>query len=196
MDRGAAISDRGYRAVLFALSALLALLTCASAAQADELVTFPSASGVGIRGYLTTPPGRGPFPAVVLLHSCLGLPANRQAIGAEVAHWGYVALFVDDFGPRGLKETCAVDFPDGPPDAYGALAYSRRPLRRRSVADRRGRLLAGRRHRARDRRGAGRPRRRRPRIQGRRGVLSPLRQSVGRAACGSRPSSWSARSIR
>src|SRR5271166_3066508 len=70
MDRGAAISDRGYSAVLFALS-LLALLSCAPAAQADELVTFASASGVGIRGYLTTPAGRGPFPAVVLLHSCL-----------------------------------------------------------------------------------------------------------------------------
>src|SRR5271165_3913944 len=112
MDRGAAISDRGCRFVLLAVSALLWLLTCAPATQADEAVTFPSASGVGIRGYLTKPAGGGPFPAVVLLHSCLGLPANGQAIGAEVAQWGYVSLFVDDFGPRSLKETCAVDFPD------------------------------------------------------------------------------------
>ena len=122
-DTPVAAAGRGFRAALLVLPVFLGLWTCASASRADEAVTFPSASGVGIRGYLTKPAGRGPFPAVVLLHSCLGLPANRQAIGAEVARWGYVALFVDDFGPRGLTETCAVDFPDGPPDAYGALTF-------------------------------------------------------------------------
>jgi len=103
---------------------LLGLLTWASAASADEAATFRSAAGAhDIRGYLAKPEGRGPFPAVVLLHSCLGLPANRQSIEAEMTGWGYVALFVDDFGPRGLKETCAVDFPEGASDAYGALAF-------------------------------------------------------------------------
>src|SRR5271154_1760884 len=95
-------------------AALLGILTWASAASAEEPVTFMSAAGgLGIRGYLAKPEGRGPFPAVVLLHSCLGLPANRQSIEAEVTGWGYVALFVDDFSARGLKETCAVDFPEG-----------------------------------------------------------------------------------
>jgi dienelactone hydrolase len=108
--------------------ALLVLLTwastCASAAGADEAVTFKSpAGGPDIRGYLAKPEGHGPFPAVVLLHSCLGLPANRQSIEAEVTGWGYVALFVDDFSARGLKETCAVDFPEGASDAYGALVF-------------------------------------------------------------------------
>ena len=59
----------------------------------------------------------------MLLHSCLGLPANRRAIEAALAASGYVALFVDDFATRGLKETCAVDFPEGVADAYGALAF-------------------------------------------------------------------------
>ncbi len=36
---------------------------------------------------------------------------------------GYVALFVDDFTTRGVKETCAIDFPQGLADAYGALAF-------------------------------------------------------------------------
>ena len=40
-----------------------------------------------------------------------------------IAGWGYVALFVDDFAGRGLKQTCAVDFPTGRPDAFGALAF-------------------------------------------------------------------------
>lgn len=107
-----------------AVAAILGLVwTLSATAIADEVVSFASAGGRDIQGYLARPHGRGPFPAVVLLHSCLGLPANRQAIEDVVAGWGYVALFVDDFGPRGLKETCAVDFPEAAADAYGALAF-------------------------------------------------------------------------
>jgi dienelactone hydrolase len=96
-------------------------------ASADELVAFKTAglrSGENdIQGYLTKPKGAGPFPAVVLLHSCLGLPSNRQSIGEAIAGWGYVALFVDDFATRGLKETCSVDFNEALADAYGGLDY-------------------------------------------------------------------------
>ena len=112
-----------------AAAALLALLACAPAA-AEELVRFPSAGqGDPVQGYLTRPKGKGPFPAVVLLHTCLGLPEARASIGERIATWGYVALFVDDFATRGLKETCAIDFPQALPNAYGALAYlSRLPF--------------------------------------------------------------------
>jgi dienelactone hydrolase len=93
-------------------------------ASADELVKFMSAGrGEEVQGYLTRPKGAGPFPAVVLLHTCLGLPANRRSIVDAVAAWGYVALFVDDFKTRGLRETCAVDFDPATSDAYGALAF-------------------------------------------------------------------------
>jgi dienelactone hydrolase len=51
------------------------------------------------------------------------MPPDRSAIGKMIASWGYVALFVDDFGTRGLKQTCTVDFPEGIADAYGALNY-------------------------------------------------------------------------
>lgn len=109
----------------FAL-ALLAGLPCAAPAVADEPVTFAAAhgqTGAQARGYLARPQGKGPFAAVILLHSCLGLPSNRRAIESALTSEGYVALFVDDFSTRGLKETCAVDFPDGLADAYGALAF-------------------------------------------------------------------------
>ncbi|MGD0761956.1 MAG: dienelactone hydrolase family protein [Roseiarcus sp.] len=122
-----------------------------SPAAAEELVKFAAAAprlhpiaersardgdktaergrGAPLQGYLTKPSGPGPFPAVVLLHSCLGLPANRQSIADALARQGYVALFVDDFAARGLKETCAVDFAEALPDAYGALAFLfRRPF--------------------------------------------------------------------
>ena len=106
------------------IAALFGLPACPSSAIADEVVNFMGAAGgADVRGTLAKPEGRGPFPAVVLLHSCLGLPANRQSIEDEITGWGYVALFVDDFGPRGLKETCTVDFPEGASDAYGALAF-------------------------------------------------------------------------
>jgi len=94
------------------------------ALAATSLAQFDSAGGgPRIEGFLSLPAGKGPFPAVVLIHSCLGLPANRPTIEAEFKSWGYAALFVDNFRPRGLKETCAVDFPDAVPDAFGALAY-------------------------------------------------------------------------
>ncbi len=122
----------------FIVATVLAVLLSGRSAPAlaDQRVDFDSAvprskqhaAGVGqpgaaINGYLTKPTGHGPFPAVVLLHSCLGLPVDRNAIGKMIASWGYVALFVDDFATRGLKQTCTVDFPEGVADAYGALNY-------------------------------------------------------------------------
>lgn len=122
----------------FIIAAVLAIILSGRSAPAlaDEPVKFdsavrrgePESAGAGqpratIKGYLTKPDGHGPFPAVVLLHSCLGLPRDRSAIGKMIASWGYVALFVDDFGTRGLKQTCTVDFPEGVADAYGALNY-------------------------------------------------------------------------
>ena len=107
-----------------AAAAFLAVTVCGASAEADELVRFASAGqGEPIQGYLSRPKGAGRFPAVVLLHTCLGLPDERAAIGERIAAWGYVALFVDDFATRGLKETCAVDLKQALADAYGALTY-------------------------------------------------------------------------
>jgi dienelactone hydrolase len=105
-------------------AALAGLMISGAPASADELVKFASGGrSEEIQGYLTKPKGAGPFPAVVLLHTCLGLPANRRSVGDALGRAGYVALFVDDFATRGLKETCAVDFPEGVADAYGALGF-------------------------------------------------------------------------
>jgi dienelactone hydrolase len=115
---------RGFGSTRLAAAALFAFLARGALADAEEQVNFSSAGqGDAIQGYLTRPKGAGPFPAVVLLHTCLGLPAERTSIGARIAAWGYLALFVDDFATRGLKETCAVDFKPALPDANGALAY-------------------------------------------------------------------------
>jgi dienelactone hydrolase len=115
---------RGFFHPRLAAAGLFGLLASGTPVEADELVSFASAGqGEPIQGYLSRPKGAGPFPAIVVLHTCLGLPAERAPIGERIAAWGYVALFVDDFATRGLKETCAVDFPQALADADGALAY-------------------------------------------------------------------------
>jgi len=90
-----------------------------------ELET-PLASSHPLQGYLRHPNGTGPSPAVVLLHSCRG---NWRHIderwGKRIASWGYAALSVDSFGPRGIKTTCrdssiSTDFGA---DAYRALDF-------------------------------------------------------------------------
>lgn len=78
-----------------------------------------------LQGYLRQPAGAGPFPAVVLLHSCNG-NARRldERWGKLIAAWGYVTLTVDSFGPRGLKNTCSSGAPvDLALDAYRALGF-------------------------------------------------------------------------
>jgi dienelactone hydrolase len=118
----------------FLVVAALFGLALQPAASAEQIVKFANAAPRSqhadasngepdIQGYLTQPRGDGPFAAVVLLHSCLGLPADRRSIGDMFARWGYVALFVDDFTTRRLEQTCAVDFPQGLADAFGALVF-------------------------------------------------------------------------
>lgn len=115
---------RGFAYRWLGAAALAGHVILGAPASADELVKFTSTGrGDPIQGYLTKPKGAGPFPAVVLLHTCLGLPANRRSIGDALERAGYVALFVDDFSTRGLKETCAVDFNEAMADANGALGF-------------------------------------------------------------------------
>ena len=135
------------------LSFLIVLLAAGGvqATDAPATVRFPSADGkTSLVGYLVAPAGRGPHPALVLLHG-RGGPYSSLARGVHDAttlsqrhatwarFWaerGYVALLVDSFGPRGYPG----GFPRGsytsrpaevseqtvrPLDAYGALAYLR-----------------------------------------------------------------------
>lgn len=89
--------------------------------------------GILLAGRLSRPQGAGPFPAVVLMHSCFGIRPHQDRWASDIADWGYVALQVDSFGPRGIVETCTdlnAAFYAGVGtsnvlDAYGALSYLR-----------------------------------------------------------------------
>ena len=107
-----------------------ALACPAARAQSSSTVVeieTPLASPHPLQGYLRRPSGAGPFAAVVLLHSCNG---NWRRIdedwGKRIAAWGYVALSVDSFGPRGIKTSChdrpSADFASDPTRALNFLA--------------------------------------------------------------------------
>lgn len=75
---------------------------------------------------LFKPAGDGPFPAVVLMHSCGGvLDPHIKQHAKELLSSGYVVLVVDSFGPRGLQNCAArvLSGSAGVVDAYAALAH-------------------------------------------------------------------------
>jgi dienelactone hydrolase len=55
---------------------------------------------------LFLPQGTGPFPAMVVLHGCDGIGPHYRNWARRLAGWGYVALLVDSFRPRGVTMVC------------------------------------------------------------------------------------------
>ncbi len=148
--------ERAARAVLLgsSLASPLLVLACvlagcsstgrATAGASDTVfqeraVQIP-AQDLSLTGVLFTPAGsptRGAGrPAIVLMHGCGGMVDARGALVARhrdwaerFARWGFVALTLDSFGPRGLRSICELkDRPIQPwnertADAYAALGY-------------------------------------------------------------------------
>lgn len=123
-------------AVLFAAISTASIVQCLAAETPPIVVEIesPLASSHPLQGYLRQPGHARPSPAVVLLHSCNGNWARiDERWGKRIASWGYAALTVDSFGPRGLKNC-----DDNPPndlaldlakDSYRALNFlARDPL--------------------------------------------------------------------
>ncbi|MGY4256998.1 dienelactone hydrolase [Bradyrhizobium sp. USDA 4516] len=123
-------------ATLFALLIGSAGLCCAErGGQPPAFVEFesPLVSAQPLQGYLRTPDGPGPSPAVVLLHGCGGFFKQLdERWGKRLAAWGYVTFTVDRFGPRGISSACTGGAPAATVhDAYRALSY----LARQSAVD-------------------------------------------------------------
>src|SRR5690242_16696000 len=85
-----------------ALLAALTVLALAARAEAGEFVHFKSGNATLV-GYLAKPVGKGPFPAAVMLHGSGGFHAQMLSWADRLSRWGYVALAVDSFSPRGLQ---------------------------------------------------------------------------------------------
>ena len=132
------------RTVTFATAVVLTLWCVVCALMADawatplERVEFEGADqqlisgglirGDHIQGYLAKPEGAGPFPAVIGLHGCAGMPdTTKRKLVDELVGSGYVVLLVDSFATRGVERACTGGYSDiagmRRSDAYGALAF-------------------------------------------------------------------------
>ena len=90
-----------------------------SSGSVVELET-PLAASPPRHGFLRLPNRAGPWPAVVLLHSCNGdFRRLDERWGRLIASWGYVTLAVDN----SLKSTCSNAAVDLARDAYRALDF-------------------------------------------------------------------------
>jgi dienelactone hydrolase len=70
---------------------------------------------IALHGTLYRPEGAGPFPAVLALHDCGGLNNRPAAMAQLYDEWtnllvaqGFVVLYPDSFGSRGLGTQCRV----------------------------------------------------------------------------------------
>ncbi len=104
-------------------------LTEAAGGDRVSFQSAASASPFALIGYLYRPEGPGPFPAMVLLHTCAGLSENQHQWGAWFRTRLYAALVVDSFSPRHQRNVCGVgkdpSLSEVGGDASGALAYLR-----------------------------------------------------------------------
>ena len=86
------------------------VLTVVLAACQTTSVSFPNArldardrDTETVSGLISKPDGKGPFPAVVLLHSCGGFTSHVTSDWPSyLTGLGYVVLSVDTFGSRGF----------------------------------------------------------------------------------------------
>jgi dienelactone hydrolase len=84
---------------------LLVLCATAAAAQGfDPAKVGAPYSGAPAELYL--PQGAAPVAAVVVLHGCDGIEPHYRQWAQRLAGWGYAALLIDSFRPRGLTQVC------------------------------------------------------------------------------------------
>jgi dienelactone hydrolase len=92
--------------------ALAGALTSSGATAAPEHIDIPEGD-LTLHASLYRPEGAGPFPAVIALHDCGGLNQRPNTEAQLYSEWakklvgdGFVVLFPDSFGSRGLGSQC------------------------------------------------------------------------------------------
>lgn len=108
---------------LVAVASLFALWTTQPAAAADQpdIVSIPGGGEnepARLDAAMFKPEGTGPFPAIVAMHGCSGLWSSKKETelsprhadwGRRLAELGYVVIFPDSYGSRGLGAQCKND---------------------------------------------------------------------------------------
>ena len=82
-------------------------------AAAPETIDIPREDGA-LKAVIFRPDGAGPFPAIVGMHGCGGL-FSKGAVALRYRDWaqhltkaGFVVLYPDSYGSRGLGSQCTV----------------------------------------------------------------------------------------
>ena len=91
--------------VIFAVAAaaFLAAAFPSPGAAAEQAVSFKSGTETG-SGLLVTPEGKGPFPAVIVIHEWWGLDDWVKDQARALAKEGYVALAIDLYRGKVTKD--------------------------------------------------------------------------------------------
>src|SRR5215468_5656491 len=124
---------RVIRALTNGVAAFAVIFAACAAGAADERpLTFDASSVGGPNSGATLevwrPAGSGPFPAVVVLHSCIGVADHTRSWAARLNGWGYAAVIVDSFRPRRQNTVCnfgGVSYIIRGKDAFNAASYLR-----------------------------------------------------------------------
>jgi dienelactone hydrolase len=131
----------GWLKALICSLLLLVAPVAPSAAYESEWVSFPALEEfngrpVQLDALVYRPAGKGPFPALVLMHGCSGMYASNGNVTRSYLHWlevlagnGFVAALVDSFNPRGYSRICELqkrpirESRERVQDAYAALQW-------------------------------------------------------------------------
>lgn len=84
--------------------------------------------GVRLKGYVAVPGGDAPFPAVLVMHSALGLRHMVRDIARRLAGFGYLAIATDMYG-----EASDISAPEKAGEHYAALLQTPELLRARTA---------------------------------------------------------------
>jgi dienelactone hydrolase len=113
-------------------SGLILSMVIWAASGAAAQILDPAKIGAPLSGApaeLYLPAEAVPVGGVVVLHGCDGIEPHYRQWAQRLADWGYAALLIDSFGPRGLQEVCNRGFLVPPEaqarDAFDGAAYLR-----------------------------------------------------------------------
>src|SRR5581483_9041485 len=106
------------------------LMAAAAAGRADGKPVKFSSGGREISGFLFTPAGAGPFPAMVEVHGIYGREPWDAEVSEKLAAEGYVTLSVDLYGRNARNYDDGLHLRDGvrprvAEDLRAAVAYLR-----------------------------------------------------------------------
>jgi dienelactone hydrolase len=105
-----------YGPPLFATILVLAMTLAGGNVQAGGPDTVEFKDGdITLKAVIYKPEGAGPFPAVIAMHDCGGLKNPTGRIASKYREWaqllvhdGFVVLFPESYGSRGLGNQCSV----------------------------------------------------------------------------------------